>query len=105
MNADYKLFDWLQVGSNLSIEKYGTKSVSQRGYSSSFDSMLAMDPLTPVYWTTPEEMSASVKAHYDRIQAGGEGRHEYFPFPLDVTKMNPNMKSYGLWSGSDSAAN
>ena len=74
MNADYKLFDWLQVGSNLSIEKYGTKSVSQRGYSSSFDSMLAMDPLTPVYWTTPDEMSASVKAHYDRIQAGGEGR-------------------------------
>ena len=74
LNADYKLFDWLTVGSNMSIEKWGTKSVSQRGYSSSFDSMLAMDPLTPVYWTTPEEMSASVKAHYDRIQAGGEGR-------------------------------
>ena len=74
MNADYKLFDWLQVGSNLSMEKWNTKSVSQRGYSSSFDSMLAMDPLTPVYWTTPEEMSQDVKAQYDRIQAGGEGR-------------------------------
>ena len=74
INADYKLFDWLQVGSNLSMEKWNTKSVSQRGYSSSFDSMLAMDPLTPVYWTTPEEMSQDVKAQYDRIQAGGEGR-------------------------------
>jgi len=74
INADYKLFDWMTVGSNLSMERWSTKSVSQRGYSSSFDSMLAMDPLTPVYWTTPEEMSQDVKAQYDRIQAGGEGR-------------------------------
>lgn len=29
-----------------------------------------------------------------------KGRHEYFPFPLDVTKMNPNLKSYGAW-GND----
>ncbi|MBE6238604.1 MAG: TonB-dependent receptor [Bacteroidales bacterium] len=74
VNADYKLFDWMTVGSNLSMEKWSTKSVSQRGYSSSFDSMLAMDPLTPVYWTTVEEMSQDVRAQYERVQAGGEGR-------------------------------
>ena len=74
INADYKLFDWMQVGSNLSMERWSTQSVSQRGYGSSFDSMIVMDPLTPVYWTTPEEMSQDVKAQYDRIQAGGEGR-------------------------------
>ena len=33
-----------------------------------------------------------------------KGRHEYFPFPLDVTKMNPNLKSYGAWASADSAA-
>ena len=70
INADYKLFDWMQVGSNLSIEKWDTKSVSHRGYSSSFDSMLVIDPLTPIYWTTPAEMSLDVKTQYDAVQAG-----------------------------------
>jgi TonB-linked SusC/RagA family outer membrane protein len=32
--------------------------------------MLQMDPLTPVYWTTPEEMSLSVKTKYDQLQDG-----------------------------------
>ena len=74
LNADYKFFDWMQVSSNLSIEKWGTQSVSQRGYGSSFDSMITMDPLTPIYWTSPDEFSQDVKAQYDRVMAGGEGR-------------------------------
>ena len=74
INADYKLFSWMTVGSNLSIEKWSTKSVSQRGYGSSFDSMLVMDPLTPVYWTTPEEMSLDVKTQYDKVMAGEASR-------------------------------
>lgn len=74
INADYKLFDWMQVGSNLSMERWSTQSVSQRGYGSSFESVLLMDPLTPVYWTSPDEFSQDVRREYDRIQAGGEGR-------------------------------
>lgn len=70
INADYKLFDWMTVGSNMSLEKWSTKSVSHRGYASSFDSMLIIDPLTPVYWTTPEEMSLDVKTQYDKMLAG-----------------------------------
>lgn len=70
VNADYNIFKWLQVGSNNSIEKWETKSVSQRGYGSSFEQMVQMDPLTPVYWTTPEEMSLSVKTVYDALQNG-----------------------------------
>ena len=70
VNADYQLFKWLQVGTNNSIEKWDTQSVSQRGYSSSFETMWMMDPLTPVYWTTPEEMSISAKTKYDQVQAG-----------------------------------
>lgn len=70
INADYNIAKWLQVGNNLSIEKWNTKSVSQRGYGSSFEQMIQMDPLTPVYWTTPEEMSLSVKTVYDALQAG-----------------------------------
>ena len=70
VNADYNIFKWLQVGSNNSIEKWETKSVSQRGYGSSFEQMIQMDPLTPVYWTKPEEMSLSVKTVYDALQNG-----------------------------------
>ena len=74
INADYKLFDWMTVGSNLSLEKWSTKGVSQRGYGSSFDSMLVMDPLTPVYWTTPDEMSLDVRTQYDKVQNGTASR-------------------------------
>jgi TonB-linked SusC/RagA family outer membrane protein len=77
INADYKLFDWMTVGSNLSIEKWSTQSVSQRGYSSSFDSMLVMDPLTPVYWTTPDEMSLDVRTQYDKVMAGDPSVRPY----------------------------
>ena len=70
VNADYNIYKWLQVGSNNSIEKWETKGVSQRSYGSSFEQMLQMDPLTPVYWTTPEEMSLSVKTVYDQLQNG-----------------------------------
>ena len=70
VNADYAITKWLQVGSNNSIEKWDTKGVSQRSYGSSFEQMLQMDPLTPVYWTKPEEMSLSVKTVYDALQNG-----------------------------------
>ncbi len=70
INADYNLFKWLKVGTNTTFEKWSTKGVSQRGYASSFDSMITMDPLTPVYWTDPSEFSADFKATYDRVQNG-----------------------------------
>ena len=66
INADYTLFKWLQVGINNSIEKWSTKSVSQRGYSSSFENMLLMDPCTPVYWKSADEMPADMKVIYDK---------------------------------------
>lgn len=70
INADYNIFKWFQIGTTNSIEKWSTKSVSQRGYTSSFEQMLLMDPLTPVYWKTPDEMSIEVKTAYDAVQNG-----------------------------------
>ena len=78
VNADYRFFKWLQVGVNTSIEKWSTKSVSQRGYSSSFESMMIMDPLTPVYWTTIDEMSQDVRKAYDNVQAGIGRPYRFF---------------------------
>ena len=70
VNADYNIFKWLQVGTNNSIEKWSTSSVSQRGYGSSFESMLTMDPTTPVYWKSVDEFSSAMKGMWDKVQAG-----------------------------------
>lgn len=70
VNADYRILNWLQVGTNNSIEKWSTQSVSQRGYGSSFESMLTMDPTTPVYWKSVDEFSSPVKGMYDKVQNG-----------------------------------
>ena len=43
---------------------------------------------------------------HSSIPSGGvfeKGRHEYFPFPYDVTKMNPNLISYGAWATASAA--
>ncbi len=77
VNADYQIFKWLHVGTNNSIEKWSSKSVSQRGYSSSFESMLLMDPLTPVYWTKRDEMSLAAGTMYDKVMAGDPSVRPY----------------------------
>jgi TonB-linked SusC/RagA family outer membrane protein len=70
VNADYNIFKWLQVGTNNSIERWSTKSVSQRGYSSTFENMLTLDPLTPTYWKTIDDMPRNFRDMYDKVQAG-----------------------------------
>ena len=78
LNADYQFFKWLQVGNNLSFEKWSTQSVSQRGYSTSFESMMLMDATTPVYWTTVDEMSSDVRNAYNNVQAGIGRPYRFF---------------------------
>ena len=77
VNADYQLFKWLQVGVNTSLEKWATQSVSQRGYSSSFENMLLMDPCTPVYWKTVSEMPVAFQEIYAKVQAGDPDTRPY----------------------------
>ena len=78
INADYQLFKWLTIGTNTSLEKWSTKSVSQRGYGSSFEQMLVIDPLTPVYWTSVDEMSLDVRTMYNKVQDGTAPRNYRF---------------------------
>ena len=77
INADYKIKDWLQVGTNTSIEKWSTRSVSENGYGSSFEMLLLIDPLTPLYWTAPEQMLGDYRNYYNAIQAG-DSRYRLF---------------------------
>lgn len=66
INADYNIKSWLQVGTNNSIEKWSTKSVPHMSqYGSVMNSVLTLDPLTPVYYTSPSEFAPTMKQAYD----------------------------------------
>ena len=64
LNADYQLFKWLQVGTNTSLEKWATKSVSQSGYGSMLNSVMSLDPLTPAYYSNIEDCAPELQQHY-----------------------------------------
>ena len=70
LNADYMIKDWLKVGTNTSIEKWRSRGISEQGYGSSFEMLLLIDPLTPLYWTKREQMLGEYRNYYDQIQAG-----------------------------------
>ncbi len=66
INADYNIKEWLEVGTNNSIEKWSTKSVSQMSqYNSVMNSVMTLDPLTPVYYSSPDEFAQTMKQAYD----------------------------------------
>lgn len=80
LNAEYKLYDWIKVGTNTSIERWKTRTVP---YSSAYGSMLApallLDPLTPVYWNDPSEFTTDVMNMYqtspDKILMAPNGKY------------------------------
>ena len=52
INAEYKIKDWLKVGTTNQIEKYDVRSVSTNNeYGSLLTSILMLDPLTPDTYT------------------------------------------------------
>lgn len=66
INADYKLYDWITVGTNNSIERYYRRSVSQQGrYGNMLNSVMTMDPLTPVYYSDPSQFANTMRQAYE----------------------------------------
>ena len=59
INADYKIKSWFTIGSNTSIERYSQQSLSQASeYSgSTLLGALIIDPLTPVYFKSFDELT------------------------------------------------
>ena len=69
INADYQLYDWIQVGVNTSMESRESKGVSQQGrYGSMLGSVLTIDPLTPVYYTDPSQFAPGMLEAYEKGQ-------------------------------------
>jgi TonB-linked SusC/RagA family outer membrane protein len=66
INADYNIKPWFQIGTNNSFEKWSTKSVSQMSqYGSLMNSVNTLDPLTPVYYSSPDDFATGTKQAYD----------------------------------------
>ena len=60
INGEYKIKDWLKVGTTNQVEKYDTRSVSSNSeYGSLLTAVLMMDPLTPESYAngTPDYVS------------------------------------------------
>ena len=64
VNADYKINKWLTVGTNTSLERWSSQSVGEqsRFSGSVLLGTLIMDPITPVYYESEDELSADLKA-------------------------------------------
>ena len=61
INADYKLYDWIKIGTNTSIERWHTKNITQQSaYGSMLAPALLLDPLTPVYWDSPADFTTDM---------------------------------------------
>ncbi len=71
INADYKIKSWFQVGTNTSIERRKQQKIGEHseyaGSSAGLLGTLVIDPLTPVYFKSYDELSQGMK---DAVDAG-----------------------------------
>ncbi len=66
LNADYKLYDWIKIGTNTNIERWHTRSVTQQSaYGSMLAPVLLLDPLTPVYFESVDEFTTDMRDIYN----------------------------------------
>lgn len=80
LNADYKLYEWLKVGTTTSIERWHTRSIAQQSaYGSMLTPAMLLDPLTPVYWDSFDDLTQDMKNRYaerpDQIWQTADGRY------------------------------
>mgnify|MGYP002524154651 CR=1 FL=1 len=64
INADYDIYKWLNISTNTSFEKWKTKGVN-KGYGSVLNSVVSVDPLTPVYYSNPDDLPTNVRNAYN----------------------------------------
>jgi TonB-dependent SusC/RagA subfamily outer membrane receptor len=70
LNVDYQLFKWGKIGINMNADDWTIHPVlHQDAYHSMFTPMLLLDPLTPVYWSSPDQFTEEMKAKYNENPA------------------------------------
>ena len=67
VNGDYKIKSWFTVGTNTSIERYEKADIgSPQEYGGTLLGALIIDPLTPVYFKTVDEMPLNMRTAYEQ---------------------------------------
>ena len=67
INSDYKVKSWFQIGTNTSIERYEKSDLgSPNEYGGTLLGAIIIDPLTPIYYKTPEDMPTIMRSAYER---------------------------------------
>ena len=67
VNGDYKIKSWFTVGTNTSIERYEKADIgSPQEYGGTLLGALIIDPLTPVYFKTVEDMPLNMRTAYEQ---------------------------------------
>jgi len=68
INADYKIKKWLTVGTNTSIERWETKSVSHMSETNSvLMAAIQNDPLTPIYFDDISQFTQGMTDTYNNL--------------------------------------
>lgn len=88
----HDLVRWANAG-KVSLDKVFNQSGIHKDVPVVYDAFFTKGEAEHRLYTEPATGEAAVTGGVFEV-----GRHEYFPFPLDVTKMNPNLVSYGKWS-------
>jgi TonB-linked SusC/RagA family outer membrane protein len=67
VNGDYKIKSWFTVGTNTSIERYEKADIgSPQEYGGTLLGALIIDPLTPVYFKTVEDMPLNMRNAFEQ---------------------------------------
>ena len=96
INADYKVKSWLQVGANISFEKWSSKSIAQRTeFVGVLPAILLNDPVTPVYYDSVEEMPAFLRNQLNagkNVMKGDNGKYYAVSKWVDNDSGNPLLQ-------------
>ena len=96
LNADYQFTKWLKFTTNNSVERFDTRSVSQRSYGSLLNSVMSLDPLTPAYISDFNDLPQYAQSQinqYNAWIAGGKAGDAVAPV---LTDPNHNGDYYGV---------
>ena len=81
INADYKIKSWFTVGTNTSIERYEKADIgSPQEYGGTLLGALIIDPLTPVYFNSPDEMPFNMNKAFNDGYDDQNGVHHNYNF-------------------------
>jgi TonB-linked SusC/RagA family outer membrane protein len=103
VNADYKIKNWLKVGSTNMVEKYDVKTVSENSeYGALLAAVLQLDPLTPYSYTLENLPSNMLNAMNSGRHLNTDGNGNYYSVSQFYTseQMHPMIMRDRALSGN-----